>query len=320
MQEKNDDFINLLPAEMIVEILAHLKPNELVKAALASKKTFFVNAERKLALNKKAHELSTDVAYGKQAEVEQLLIKLPIVQAQKLLLTSVSFTDYSGRTFHCTAYEYAYWAKDTHMCRMLEQQMDADTKTSMLKRCEAIEKDGLTYKQHGVEVKGSKHFDFGPLITALNYYVQGYNNWSNMGNWAAMEAAWLAIGRAQRDVPVHVINEYCRPGRSFDPRPEFDEPTLPRVVTSYDYRTGGTVAVFPLVVSDSSGLGLDFTLIRGVVGFAQAWDRGSARVRRLAAVDLAAISRLDEVRTADLTLSREILRSAEPEQSRGMTY
>ena len=317
MQEKNDDFINALPAEMVEKILDYLKPNELVTAALASKETFFEKAERKFALNKKAHELSTDVARGKQAEVKQLLIKLPIVKAQELLLTPVPFTDYSGRTFNCTAYEYAYWAKDTHMCRMLEQQMDADTKTSMLKRCEAIEKDGLTYKQHGVEVKGSQHFDFTPLKTALNNYVQGYNNWFITGNYKAMNEAWMAVGLAQRDVPVHVINEYCRPDRSFDPTPEFEESTLPRELTYYEYRALENRAVFPLVVSDSSGLGVDFALIR------QGEDSATRRegyARRMSALaDLAAVSRLDEVRTADLTLSREILRSAKPEQSFGMT-
>ncbi len=108
MPEKNDDFINLLPAEMIEKIVDYLEPKELISAALASKAAFFVNAQRTLTKNNKAHNLSTDVAHGKQAEVEQLLIKLPIVQTQQMLLTAVPFTDYSGRTFHCTAYEYAY--------------------------------------------------------------------------------------------------------------------------------------------------------------------------------------------------------------------
>lgn len=48
------------------------------------------------------------------------------------------------------AYEYAYWAKDTNMCRKLEPYMDEDTKIDMLKRCENIGEFGLTYEQHGV--------------------------------------------------------------------------------------------------------------------------------------------------------------------------
>lgn len=315
MQKKNNDFIKWLPPEMVEKILDYLKPKELVQATLASKETFFVNAQRKFAINKKAHDMSTDVAHGKQAEVEQLLIELPTVQAQELLLTPVPFTDYSGRTFHCTAYEYAYWAKDTHMCRMLEKQMDADTKTSMLKRCEAIEKVGLTYKQHGIKVKGSKHFDFTPLKTALSIYVQG----SYTENYTAMEAAWMAVGLAQRDAPVHIINEYCRPDRSFETRPEFNEPTLPRVLAYYDFRTGRIKSLFPLLFSDSSGLGVDFALARpsGVVWLGVGLPGGNWSG---VALDAAAISRLDEVRTADLKQSLENLRSAEPEQTRGMTY
>ncbi|MFU7598327.1 hypothetical protein ACM9VS_05780 [Legionella pneumophila] len=273
MQDKNEEFINLLSAEMVEEILAYLKPKELVTAALASKATFFVNAKRQLALNNevhkrlidRAHAMSTDVAHGKQAEVEELLVQLPSVQAQELLLTRAPFTDYSGRTFHCTAYEYAYWAKDTHMCRMLEHQMDADTKRDMLKRCEAIENDGLTYKQHGVEVKGSKHFDFTPLKTALTHYLDGFDNWLNTRNKTALEAAWMAVGLAQRDVPVHVMNEYCRPDRSFKPTPTFNEDELPRVLTYYHLSTGRAVLLFPLVFSDTSGLGVDFALVRGLM-------------------------------------------------------
>ena len=170
------------------------------------------------------------------------------------------------------------------MCRLLEQQMDADTKTAMLKRCETIESDGLTYKQDG-EIKNSKHFDLTPLKTALANYVQEYNNWSNTGNYTAMKAAWMAVGLAQRDVPVHVINEYCRSDRSFDPRPEFDEPTLPRVLSYYDYRTGKYDSVFPLVISSSSELGVDFALIRqaGSLGLV---SHGSELGHRVGQVDL----------------------------------
>ena len=237
---------------------------------------------------------------------------------QDLLLTETLFTDYSGRTFNCTAYEYAYWAKDTHMCRMLEQQMDADTKTAMLKRCEAIENDGLTYKQHG-EIKNSKHFDFKPLKEALRNYADGHDYWYITRNWTAMKAAWMEVGLAQRDVPVHVINEYCRPNRSFNPTPKFNEDELPRVLTYYDYRTGRDNLVFPLFVSDSSGLGVDFAL-RREDGEDGRWMVAERPFGKAATFDLLAVSHLDEVRTADLTQSRENLRSVEPEQSRGMTY
>ncbi|MCW8444143.1 hypothetical protein OQJ05_08760 [Fluoribacter gormanii] len=321
MQEKQEPTnINSLDKEQFQ--IMDLNPKTQIFLGLSSKSIF---SKLNIMQNKVQH-FSTLVAQGKQEEAKKLLLKISVssltASVSELMLTDTLFTDYSGRTFNCTAYEYAYWAKDTHMCRMLEQQMDTDTKKSMLKRCEAIEKDGLTYKQHGVEVKGSKHFDLTPLKKALTHYVEGYNNWFNTGNYTAMNAAWMAVGLAQRELPVHVINEYCRPDRSFSPKPEFDEPTLPRVLIYYDYRMHEDRALFPLDFSDSSGLGVDFALIRG------GWHNGaSGLLRRLgsgvgggpsAALDLAAMSRLDEVRTADLSQSRDILSTAEAENSSGI--
>ena len=65
----------------------------------------------------KVRQLLDDVAKGKQDEANTILQASDDIQT--LLRTPGKFTDYSGRTFNCTAYEYAYWAKDTHMRRML---------------------------------------------------------------------------------------------------------------------------------------------------------------------------------------------------------
>ena len=105
------------------------------------------------------------------------------------------------------------------MCRMLERHMDANTATIMHQRCLDIDKNGLTYEQRGVVIEHSRHFDLTPLKSALQDYVDGYDNWERTSNWDAMKAAWMQVGLAQRDVPVHVINEYCRPDRSFVPVP-----------------------------------------------------------------------------------------------------
>ena len=269
------------------------------------------------------------VAKGQQDQAKRQLEANP-----NLLLTTGRFTDYSGRTFNCTAYEYAYWAKDTHMCRMLEAHMDEPTKTAMLERIDALERDGLTYEQHG-EVKNSKHFDLmlaplveggapikGPLLQALQDYVDGYDAW----DFAARTAAWMRVGLAQRDVPVHVINEYCRPDRSFRLRREFNVPEfnvnegeLPRGTTYYNYVSSDDVSLFPLVVSAVSGLGVDFALLRAgnSEGLGALGGSRKKHDRRCARADLAAVSHLDEVRTADLMQSRENLRLIEPELDRG---
>jgi hypothetical protein len=327
--------------------------------------------------------LLDDVAKGKQNEANAILEAS--TDLQTLLRTSGKFTDYSGRTFNCTAYEYAWWAKDTHMRRMLESHMDDETKTLLLEKIDEIERSGVEYLQHGVAYKNphydmsfvlkdlnveefrqlktlvgqdsakiqqstadnyqtipftateyealkkalEKHkpwriasffytspataisnklqFDFHSLITALETYVSNYDRWGHH----ELEMAWLAVGKAQRDVPAHIAHEYCRDDRSFDPRPEFNEDALPRILTFDNYVTN-VKSWFPLD-SSSSGLGFDFSLFRDgrARGRGGAWRTGAAGWLR-PGLDLAAVSHLDEVRTADLTLSREILERASP--------
>ena len=328
-----------------------------------------------------------DVAKGKQGDAEAILEASDDKQA--LLTTPAKFTDYSGRTFNCTAYEYAYWAKDTHMRRMLERHMDDETKTYLLDKIDEMERSGLAYLQHGVNYKNPHYdvsfvlkdlsldefghlqtmvgqniakiqtatsdnyqtipftateyeqlkkeleqhkqyrltsffytspanavasklkFDFKSLITALDTYVTNYDSWDGHQR----EAAWLDVGKAQRDVPVHIANEYCRPDRSFDPCPEFNERALPRVLRINNFVTSVN-SWFPLSLG-SSGLGFDFGLIRGAPPFA--W--GDRPVGGIGAgpIDLAAVSHLNEVRAADLTQSREILDVAIPNQGLGLS-
>ena len=260
------------------------------------------------------------VAHGDQTAADEMLRRNP-----KLLLERTNVTDYSGRTFkNITPYEYAYWAKDTHMCRMLERHMDDKTKAYMLERINVIEgidtatgqPVGLVYSQRGLEHR-SAHFDLTPLKDALQRYVDGYDNWVRANNWAALEGAWMEVGILQRNMPVHVLNEYCYPDRSFSPPPEFNEETLPRSVSFYNYNTSREQALFPLVVSDTAGLGIEFALIRA---WTRGWGGGWAVTggRGAASIDLAAVSRLDEVRTVDLTRSRENLQPTDSEASHSM--
>jgi len=354
----------------------------------------------------KVRQLLDDVAKGKQDEAQAILESSE--DKQTPLRTAGKFTDYSGRTFHCTAYEYAYWAKDTHMQRMLERHMDDETRAFMLEKIDAMEQLGLAYQQHGVSYKNphydmsfvlknlkldefrqlkimvgqkiakinnatvdnyatlaftateyeqlknelnvkcsvwnympacfshftllcyisypiffilscfipspaqilskklEKAFDFHSLITALDTYVTHFDKW----NYHQQLEAWMKVGQAQRDVPAHIAHEYCRPDRSFNPLPSFNEENLPRIL-AFDNYMGKDKSWFPLA-SSSSGLGFDFALSTAVPWAAGPGGRPLAcgvptETLAIAAVDLAAIRHLDEVRIADLTLSRENL-------------
>jgi hypothetical protein len=112
----------------------------------------------------KVRELLDNVAKGKQDEANAILQSPNDIQM--LLRTPGKFTDYSGRTFRCTAYEYAYWAKDTHMQRMLESHMDDETKAFLLGQINKIERSGLAYQQHGVSYK-NPHYDMSFALRNL---------------------------------------------------------------------------------------------------------------------------------------------------------
>ena len=360
-----------------------------------------------------AREFLDAVAKGKQDEANAMLEASEDKQA--LLTAPAHFTDYSGRTYNCTAYEKAWWDKDTHMCRMLESHMDNETKQQLLDKIGEIERKGLAYQQHGVEYKNAHYdmsfilknltldefrhlkallvqshdklntatqdnyktisftateyeqlkkelaqqkvrslmpvcfasfqflsyitypiffiasffitspaeklsnqlqFDFHSLITALDTYVTNFDKW----DYHQREEAWMKVGKAQRDVPVHVAHEYCRPDRAFDPLPSFTEEALPRVLTFYNYVTN-IKSWFPL--SPSSGLGFDFALTRGhdgtrsLPGRGAHWEAGGG-LRLMARLDLVAVHHLDEVRIADLTQSRENL--SRPASQLGLVY
>ena len=267
------------------------------------------------------------VAYGQQIEAECLL-KKDADSAQELLTArKIPFTDYSGRTFNCTAYEYAYWAKDTHMCRMLEQYMDDQTKHLILERVQNIEEligdnlfkhpKGLVYTQKGIEYR-SAHFDLTPLKNALRTYIETYDKSPKVTNadWEALDNLWIKVGLPQREVPAHIAQEYCHPKRSFEEvvnNPALlgasNPSNLERQLKFYNWMTGAYDAWFTPTSSDEdSGLGFSFAILRrrrcrgaltGGAGARGVWPRPS--------LDLLAIEAIDEGRTKDLTQSLENL-------------
>jgi hypothetical protein len=119
-----------------------------------------------------------------------------------------------------------------------------------------------------------------------------------------MDTAWMVVGKAQRDVPAHIAQEYCRPDRSFSPTPQFTEDEFPRTLTFHNNYSGDSDSWFPLPASNA-GLGFDYALLQ--MGM---WVHSANPMRDLVAVDLAAVTRLDEVRTIDLRYSRDNLNPA----------
>lgn len=288
-----------LPDDLIEEIAAQLPLKNLTLLTKSSRR---MHGLFQPTVNKTL--LLQSVAYGEQ-DGANALFGHDTAKKQLLLQAKGTFTDYSGRTFNCTAYEYAYWAKDTHMCRMLAGHMNEETKAYVLARIEINDKKGLAYQQNHVNYR-STHFDFNALKTALQAYVDGYYGWLGTDNVDAMQAAWLDVGKAQRDIPAHVAHEYCQADRTFYPRPSFNQAKLPRAFTLFNWTTDLQDSWFPLKAPDR-GLGFDFVLLRSGGNICSVEDNLVADWSIAARCDLEAINYLDEVRTMELEGLRENL-------------
>lgn len=153
------------------------------------------------------------VVKGEQDKAEEVLKKIP-----GLALKKGTVMDLSQREFkNISGFQYALWALDWHMWRMLLKYIDKEEAAFQLRE---LEKKGTAY---------GKHFNLQPLIEALNTYVRNQEAWNNKVDFPKRE--WYLchrIGSNQLLLPVHIVNEYCHPDRPFFPPPQFTEKTLPR--------------------------------------------------------------------------------------------
>ena len=231
------------------------------------------------------------VAEGEQDQAEALIKKTP-----DLLLVPGKVTDLSGRTFEqITAFQYALWAMDYHMWTMIQKYLP---KAAQAEQFQQLESKGTDY---------GKHYDIKPLTDALQHYIDNAEKW-NYDQRA--EDAWCkGVGGAQKMVPAHVANEYCRPDRPFDPCPKEWESKLPRTLEVPDIWDGskyikGSWFVAP---SSKSSLGFSFAFYRR----GGAWPGARVRSRGLVSTgwcrggwcaDLQSLQSLWKARTEQLKL------------------
>ena len=262
-----------------------------------------VSRETKIA------ELLLLVARGEQEKAESL-----IREDTSLLLEHGDVTEYSGRSFaNITAFQYAVWALDKYMCQMMLDCVAGDEKIRMALRqqYEELERDGLRYELDGVTHHHKRHFDFSPIMSTLQTYLDQFESW----DWPERESYWChQVGLMQRYVPAHVAQEYCNKKRS----PDFNSPTFERSLSFYNYVKGKADTWW--CGDDETGLkmGVDFAVAGGQVG---GWGGGGVKrgdwrgngVGGSAAIDLAMLTRLCEVRTADI---KKIYESLVPKAER----
>lgn len=250
------------------------------------------------------------IVRGEQDSAENLLKINPDLRFAK-----GNVTDYSNRTFkNISSIQYAAWAYDIFMLKMLWKNISIEQKPKVLEQLEELETKGT---EHG------SHYDFSSLIVALQQYVNNYDTWNFEQR---LNYYRTFIGGAQRMVPAHIAQEYCHPHRSFSPTPTFNEAHLPRVFKFFNYIADSDSTWFPLSMSKPS-LGTDFAIIRwaGIKAQAAAGCQ-SARFVNLPGsmeIDLNAMSVLCQVRQSELaelitqlrqSLQNPLLEETKPER------
>lgn len=223
------------------------------------------------------------VAEGEQDKAENLL-----KNNHKLTLQKGDLMDLSKRRFKgITGFQYALWALDWHMWRMILNYLPKEAAALQLAELEA---EGTVY---------GKHFNLAPLVEALNMYTN--KNGSNQ-HWCKV------VGRNQLLLPTHIVNQYCNPARGFYPCPDFTEEVL---IRSRRCNMGEWFTC----EYNGQKLGDGFGVLRYNFKFAEAWRKDELPSKktlysalspikepsnRNVAADVAALERLWEIRLQQL--------------------
>ncbi len=243
------------------------------------------------------------VASGNQYMAEKILSIYP-----ELLLERGSVIDPSGRKFsNITAFELVLWTLDVrYMGQMMINCLPQDAEGEELRKqlltqyAEFEEKGGVTYEYKGQSYT-EKHFDFEPIIDALQTYCK------NIGAWTSEQFKnyWCTvIGMIQRDLPAHVRQHYCNIEEPFYPLPQFDKQEFSRILNIQNCVTDEE-QVWDEEMDNK--LGIDYA-IEG--GRNWEWSQEDAACRRHAVHanhDLAALTCLRGVRMQDYVLLKEQL-------------
>ncbi|HQZ88162.1 MAG TPA: hypothetical protein PLL67_05340 [Gammaproteobacteria bacterium] len=153
------------------------------------------------------------VVEGEQDQAEAMVKRNP-----DLALVPGDVTDLSKRTFtNITGFQYALWALDWHMWTMIIKYLPDEEVKNQIEELET----GTWVENNGVSARG--------ILDKLMKAYRRTISFCYASKYVESNKVWLEeVGGAQLLLPVHVINEYCHPLRSFSPLPNFNDDLLPR--------------------------------------------------------------------------------------------
>jgi hypothetical protein len=140
-----------------------------------------------------------------------------------------------------------------------------------------LDEENIIIKEH--------FFDLKPLINALQYYADHYNE----RDFVACKAFWVpVIGLLQTLLPASIRQHYCDPEEAFEPLPTFKKEQFKRSLVFYNWLSRKD----EFFDFSCLGLGLDFGILRS-----RAWAGVPVAGESKAAADSVALNALFEVRT-----------------------
>ena len=286
-EEKSKNTITDLPQDTLMKSVEYLLNKDLASFAAVSKGYHGI-FKPMLEINK----LLLHVARGEQDQAEAMLSNNP-----DLALASGSVIDLSKRRFaNITAFQYALWAMDWHMWRMLLKYLPTPEAAAQARDLKEV---GTDY---------GPHFDLNELPKALNTFIEDYDRWNDVErihHWCKV------VGGAQRLLPAHVVNEYCHPDRSFYPTPTFTDTDTPLPRTRAIYVNKADDEWFSVLYSGGR-IGDSFAVARGWRGMPYWVPCGLTAARS----DHVALQSLSTVRTQQLTELFVDLSIAPPQEAK----
>ncbi len=202
------------------------------------------------------------IATGEQARAEKFLSNHPQFAVKK-----VKYTDWCGRTFECSPFEYAIWALDIkYMGNMIVKCLPKTAegekiRLELLAQLNEMQQNGLSYTLEGVKHEGEKHFDLTPLKNALQTYATDKQT-RNMSKTQLIQYWCHNVGGEQKLLPVYLRQEYLCPHRSFSP-PKFDQEHFQRSLQFTDWTTNREGTAHQIWNKELVGLGDTYAIYGG---------------------------------------------------------
>ena len=155
---------------------------------------------RNMLIDTQSKELLISVTRSKYHQVYKILQK-----DGSLVLRKGYVTDLAGRRFiNISAVDYAIWANDVGMLELLGNFIDN-------KQCLSAQHRPLQWRHHDQDqYHYSSHWQLDNLRNAYDVFLKACNrlNASNENDWQTLISYWLAIGREQKRMVVHMLREF----------------------------------------------------------------------------------------------------------------